>query len=106
MENAIAMGWYFRDSFIALTETIGADSETQHAVNLLKRLKASKQKIISARDLGRLMQSLSAEQRERVIARLVSTGWMRSIQPNQNALGRKRKMDYEVNPLLFDAAVG
>ena len=106
MENAIAMGWYFRDSFIALTETIGADSETQHAVNLLKRLKASKQKIISARDLGRLMQSLSAEQREQVIARLVSTGWMRSIQPNQNALGRKRKMDYEVNPLLFDAAVG
>ena len=66
----------------------------------MKRLKTSQQKIISARDLGRLMQSLSAEQRDQVIARLVNTGWIRSIKPNQNALGRKRKMDYEVNPLL------
>ena len=100
MEHAIEMGWYFRDSFIAMMESIGADSETQHAVNLLKRLKASQQKIISARDLGRLMQSLSTEQRDQVIARLVNTGWIRPIKPNQNALGRKRKMDYEVNPLL------
>lgn len=98
---AYELGKFFRESLLAMCGSIGSDSITKTATDVLKKLRKNRTEIVSQRDLGRMMQRISMEEREKVIQKLVATGWIRPIQAKGSSIGRNKLPDYEVNPQVF-----
>ena len=76
------------------------DQTTQTAMNILRKLRKNSVTYISQRDLGRMMQNITEEDRAKEIQLLVDKGWLRQTQSPDHKVGRKHSPVYEVNPLL------
>lgn len=97
---AYEIGKFYREHLLAMYINKKCDQTTQTAMNILRKLRKNSVTYISQRDLGRMMQNITEEDRAKEIQLLVDKGWLRQTQSPDHKVGRKHSPVYEVNPLL------